>query len=282
MSFFAHAQAHGLILEHVIPDGRWHRVRTEDKPRKRNGAYVFDGVAGAVKNWATMEGFAAYREGRENHIDRRQLQAVRHAAQINEQQRREAAKREAARIVREARIVTPRLAARKLEPIAGHPYLVAKGFPLQPFMECDGKLIVPMRTVRGDLVSVQTIDANGLKLFLAGGQAKGAIHRLGGKKPSPVWLCEGYATGLSMKAALKDMYSDAPVIVCFSASNLRYIASLGLGTHVMADNDASGTGQGAAVATGLPWVMPEAVGMDANDWERARGLRALCKLMRDV
>ena len=42
MSFVAHAQAHGLIINHAIPDGRWHRVPTVDKPRKRNGAYIFE------------------------------------------------------------------------------------------------------------------------------------------------------------------------------------------------------------------------------------------------
>ena len=62
MSFVAHAQAHGLIINHAIPDGRWHRVPTVDKPRKRNGAYIFDGNSGVVKNWATMESFARYGE----------------------------------------------------------------------------------------------------------------------------------------------------------------------------------------------------------------------------
>jgi putative DNA primase/helicase len=43
----------------------------------------------------------------------------------------------------------------------------------------------------------------------------------------------------------------------------------------MADNDKSGAGEKAAKETGLPWAMPSAVGMDANDLHQRDGLRAL-------
>jgi hypothetical protein len=49
VNFSAFASAHGLRIRQVLDDGRWHRVPTDDKPRKRNGAYVFDGQSGAVQ-----------------------------------------------------------------------------------------------------------------------------------------------------------------------------------------------------------------------------------------
>ena len=89
------------------------------------------------------------------------------------------------------------------------------------------------------------------------------------------WLVEGFATGLSVRAALRSMYLDDAVIVCFSAGNLAKIS----GTYVVADNDSSGTGQNAAQKTGLPWWMPPSTG-DANDFHQERGLAALSQILR--
>ena len=38
-------------------------------------------------------------------------------------------------------------------------------------------------------------------------------------------------------------------------------------------------GQRAAIATGLPWAMPETAGMDANDLHQKSGLMAVCALV---
>src|SRR4051794_31769688 len=62
VTFIEHACASGLILDYAIADGRWHRCRTQDKPRQRNGAYVRDGRRGAVRNWATMDCYVTYRD----------------------------------------------------------------------------------------------------------------------------------------------------------------------------------------------------------------------------
>ena len=58
---------------------------------------------------------------------------------------------------------------------------------------------------------------------------------------------------------------------CFSASNMVHVAK-DHGHFVMADNDASKTGEQAAIDTGLPWVMPEQVGMDWNDVHATQGI----------
>jgi hypothetical protein len=83
-----------------------------------------------------------------------------------------------------------------------------------------GKLIVPMRSFehyRERIYSVQMIDADGSKKFLPGGRAKGAVYRIG--TGFDVWLVEGYATALSVHAALESLYRKAEVWVCFSAGN---------------------------------------------------------------
>ena len=75
---------------------------------------------------------------------------------------------------------------------------------------------------------------------------------------------------------------DAAVVVCFSASNLIQVADQIKGRrYVFADNDESLTGQKAAEATGLPWVMADTVGWDANDLHFEKGLfEVVSKIMK--
>jgi putative DNA primase/helicase len=285
MSFVAHAQAHGLILREVVADGRWHRVATEDHPRKKNGAYVFDGRGGAVRNWATMDGFATWRDENVQRVDYAQWRAIRTQASTEEAKRRAAAAARAQALVKTAHLVVPRPSKRLRggysEGVAAHPYLVAKGLADQAGLVVGGALLVPMHDcVSGELVGAQTISVTGAKLFLPGTRAKGAVHRLG--RARECWLVEGYATGLSVQRALARMYRPAEVVVCFSAGNLTHVAGLLNGPrYVVADFDASGTGQRAAEATGLPWVMPSSLG-DANDVMQAGGVDAVRELLKTV
>ncbi|UAU36204.1 plasmid replication protein, CyRepA1 family [Xanthomonas campestris] len=135
-----------------------------------------------------------------------------------------------------------------------------------------GDLLVPVRLPDGQLVNVQRIDATGRKLFLRGGQKRATHFRIEGT--GPAWLCEGYATGASVHAA-----TGAPIVVAFDAGNLIYCASLA--DAVATDNDASGTGQRAAEATGLPWACPAAVGDDFNDLHQRQGIDAVRAALAD-
>ena len=99
------------------------------------------------------------------------------------------------------------------------------------------------------------------------------------------WYVEGYATGLSVQAALRRMYRDDQVVVCFSAGNLGNVANprgdSPRSRYVIADNDESGTGQRYAEKTGLPYWMPPESG-DANDWHQKHGIEALADALREV
>jgi putative DNA primase/helicase len=285
MSFVAHAQAHGLILHDVIADGRWHRVPTEDHPRKKNGAYLFDGRGGVVRNWATMENFATWRDDAVARVGYAQWRSIRAQAHADEAERRARAQAKARDMVKSARLVVPqpskRIRGGYSEGVAAHPYLIAKGLPEQSGLVVGDCLLIPMHDcVSGELLGAQTISANGTKLFLPGTRAKGAVHRLG--RGSEVWLVEGYATGVSVQRALQRLYRPAEVVVCFSASNLTHVAGLLSGRRfVVADNDASGTGQRAAEATGLPRCMPPQVG-DANDLHQAHGEDAVRDMLKGI
>lgn len=199
-------------------------------------------------------------EGRPERVDHAAVRARRAREAAVERRRRLEAQRKALEMIQRSQM-------------ASHPYLARKGFPEELGLVNDGLLIVPMRDVETyELNSLQTIDETGGKKFLAGGKAKGSVFVIGNRGES--YLCEGYATALSVRAALQSLYRQARVVVCFSAANLAFVAKRVRG-YVVADHDASGTGEKYARLTGLPWWMPSEVGMDANDFHLAHGVRAL-------
>ena len=53
MDFITFARSHGIIINELPPVGVWKRYKTEDHPKKRNGAVKFMGTHGFVQNHAT-------------------------------------------------------------------------------------------------------------------------------------------------------------------------------------------------------------------------------------
>lgn len=165
-----------------------------------------------------------------------------------------------------------------------HCYLERKGFPHRRELIDEHKnLVIPMRDSQNysQILSVQLIAENGEKKFLPGGRAKGAVFRIGAPHASHIVLCEGFATGLSLDAALKRLPGLHAVLVCFSAQNLERVAEHFPRAVVAADNDASTTGEEAAKRTGLKWAMPAEVG-DFNDMHQLHGLHAVVERLRDL
>ncbi len=266
MSFVAFAREHGLIMDHAIADARFHRVRTEDKPKRKNGAYIFMGERGAVRNFATMIGFASWRSGEQ--ISRPVLIDIA-TLRRNERLRQEAAREQAAKLISQCERGT-------------HTYLAAKGFPgAEGLIHPSGDLIIPMRDCQSyEINSAQRISADGTKLFLPGGKAKGSIFILGKGARGERFLVEGYATGLSVQTALIELRKRCEVWVCFSAGNLVYVSQfVRRPAYVVADNDASFAGLKAAKETGLPYVVPDTIGWDANDVHQNSGIRSLVELL---
>ncbi|RSZ56140.1 hypothetical protein HF313_09725 [Massilia atriviolacea] len=170
-----------------------------------------------------------------------------------------------------------------------HYYLNAKGLPAVLALVSDTTLIVPMRDLDTNaLRGIQSIawipeERRWEKKMAPGMRARGAVLRLGKQRAPETFLCEGYATGLSIDMALRRLRLNASVLVCFSAANMAHVAALLRGPRfAIADNDASGAGEAAAKKTGLPYAMSEVVGEDANDLHQRAGIVALCKLLIDV
>lgn len=275
-SFVDFARSYGLILDDAVADGRWHRTSTDDKRQtKRNGAYKFLGNVGFVQNHATMQEVAIWKDGaRAGYVDRSMLRARQAIEKASESARHLEIGKKAADMVTRAAFDT-------------HPYLVTKGFPKERGLVLEGELLVPMREFKRytQLNSLQRIAPDGGKKFLAGGKAKGSVFMIGTYCFNERYLCEGYATGLSIRAALADLHRIAQVVICFSAQNLTYIGSLlrpRACCYVIADNDKSGTGAQAAQDTGLPWAMPVEVGDDANDVHVKHGVRAVVNLLTQI
>lgn len=261
MEFADFAAAHGLIIK-SLDVGRWARVPTTDHPRSKNGAYFFDRDYGFVQNWAEMQEVAVWHDKAERTpFDQAKLNA-----------RMEASRKAQAT----ERAAMQRKAASKAEFIIGkakqeqHAYLDSKGFKDALGLvwypdENTNLLVIPMRH-SGAVTGCQLIDRDGQKRFLTGQRTNDCEHVIGATGQD-IW-CEGYATGLSIWCALRALNVPCRVHICFSAGNLQRMAKSGF---VIADNDASGAGEKAAIATGLPYYMPSEKGWDFNDTYMSRG-----------
>jgi putative DNA primase/helicase len=179
----------------------------------------------------------------------------------------------------QARIKAAHVAAKKAQHILTqckqeqHAYLDKKGFKeltglvWRPEQE-QNLLCIPMY-LNGAVAGLQMIDRDGGKKFLSGQYTSKAEFVIGngGAGVSEFWV-EGYASGLSLQACLNAIKVRSRIHITFSAQNLQRMAHSGF---VIADNDASGTGEAAAIATDLPYWMPPETGTDINDYHKQHG-----------
>ncbi len=269
MSTFRQAlEAAGLRPRDIVPDGKWRRCATDDKPAKKNGAFVLhpDG-RGFWRNWATdsdvstwtPEGFTrapvvdpAVAERRRQQERAQRIQAIRSARAFWNN-------------ARPCRLL--------------HPYLERKGLSALGTVglrEHDGLLVVPVLW-RGAVISVQTISVDGAKRFWPGAPVKGGHFEIQRQRPAVTVIVEGLATGLAVFQCVR----NARVIVAFDAGNLLPVVQALRPTGsviVAADNDHGtqarrGTNPGLEkarnaadlIGAGVAW--PE--GIDGTDWADA-------------
>lgn len=267
MDFLDFCRSHGIIIHEYPPLGTWRRYPTDDHPRKRNGAVKYMGTHGFVQNHAMSTVVSLWKpDSRQQSVDqipmseilRRQREAERDRAN-----KQKDAMRKAVQMLNASGFST-------------HKYLADKGFPDEQgnVLHIEGKpvLLIPMRA-HGNLVGVQQINEDGQKKFLYGQQTNYATFKFDNKGINI--LCEGYATALSVRAAMKQMKRRYTIHVCFSASNMVKVAAGLESGLVIADNDKSGTGQQAAAEIGWPVWMSDREGEDCNDYHRRVGLFGL-------
>jgi putative DNA primase/helicase len=274
MSFILFARTHGVEIDpnKFFPSDRIRRCGTVEKPRSGNGAYFYDGQRGWVMDWSGEARVIWFEDPnatpwtdeqkREWMDKRKKINATRDTGYEN-------ASKKAYTTINAAKP-------------SKHDYLHLKGFPDLEGLVLEDSLLVPMRNVvSNNLQGYQRIywDAETRKWekkMLLGMQARNAVMWMGDRRAEEVWLCEGYATGLSILHALRSAGLKASVVVCFSASNMVAVADQIRGQRfVFADNDESKTGEKSAMQTELPWTMADTVGFDANDLHKKSGLFAV-------
>lgn len=254
--------------------GQWAKTDTLDggKSGKGDGRVMVDEVKVIGYNWRTGEKQTVFLNSEPTQVERKQM-AERQAADDRKKRERTA---QAAEIANE-------MISRARQ--SSHPYFAKKGFPgelglVLPAADIkaiggeylvagDRAIIMPVGW-HGRFSSVQIVWEDGTKKFLAGGSTQGCAHKIGSGRE--VWLCEGFATGLSVRLALG---RPLTILCCFSASNVYAVSQRIEGPcYIAADNDKPmeqfgwlGTGEHYAKMSGRPYTMPPEVGTDFNDMQ---------------
>jgi putative DNA primase/helicase len=251
---------HGVIVDREPPIGLWKRYPTQDKPTHRNGAVKYMGTHAFIQNHATMTEIEVWHAEGDSVMDPNKARKLVEAAHRDIREKQEKAAQKAGFILHQCQI-------------GYHPYLKSKGFEEEQGNvwknENELLLVIPMR-VGYKIVGCQIINEEGGKKFLFGQRTSGAAFIFDNRGPNI--LCEGYATALSIRAAMKALKRRYTLRVCFSAGNMKKVADTLPNGFVVADNDASRTGQNTAEQIGWPYWMPDTEGMDANDQHQRDGL----------
>ena len=182
-----------------IGDGRLHRFDVEgDRKGSRNGYYTLhlDGrPAGAFGCWKrgikeTWKANGAPLSDFDLAKLMREIEAERKRREQKQAKRQKEAAEDAAELWG------------GYEPApADHPYLVRK--QIQPHgarIDGQGRLVLAVADADGKIWSLQTIDADGGKLFMPGGRKRGCMFLIG-EPGDRIVIAEGFATGASIHEA---------------------------------------------------------------------------------
>lgn len=214
---------------HIEADGRMHRFSTNGKPSDKDGAYVLhpDGIpAGYFKDWITgieqnwcSRDYKTFTQAEKKEYALRMAQ-IRGEREQEEKENREEARQRANEIWEKSKEVTT------------HPYLTRKQVKAYGIKESKGSIVVPVCD-NGEIQSLQFINPDGDKKFLAGGRKKGCYFSIGAET-DVICIAEGYATGasvhestgfmtivgfdsgnlLSVGNAIREKYPEAKIVFC--------------------------------------------------------------------
>jgi putative DNA primase/helicase len=206
--------------DEIIADGQLHRCDAEGRNGKDDAAYLLhlDGVpAGGCENWRDGKGWLSWRGdvGRaitpaEEEAHRARVEAMRLRRKADADARQHEARESCAHIWNQAA---------PCDPANPHLYLVKKSVQAHGLkVTGNGRLLVPMHDAAGVLHSLQFINADGTKRFKTGGRKRSCYHAIGTPK-GVLCVCEGYATGASIREA-----TGHAVAVALDAGNLLPVA----------------------------------------------------------
>lgn len=281
----------GIIPPKETKFGRWVPTDTlAGKNGKGDGRIIVNDDNVTSWNWQTGEKATIWLKEPKTKVER---QAIARNVQQSEREKEHAAKR-ASQIANKLNIGAT---------LTTHSYLKRKGFKDERALvvkaelvaEIGGEYLVPEGARKAIFIparigqvihSGQLIWEDGTKKFLAGGRIGGTWHRLA--RGTDTWLCEGMATGLSLRTALKSLNRNDSVLMCFSASNIVIVAAQQTygRCFIVADNDKPleqfggiGAGEHYAKRAGKPYLMPPSIGQDINDVHQAEGIFAVQRLI---
>lgn len=290
-------RAAGIKLPKRQPQpGRWTRTDTEERNGKGDAEVMLhDDRAGvSVVNWQTGQRHTVRVSGETTGTAPARKRDP--AREQEEREERESVARICAEIVKGCEQ-------------GKHPYLAAKGFPdelgliheapwrhfpagrlgealAKALPQGDGPLLIIPGRIGRQITTIQFITPAGDKKNILRGVMGGASHRIAAGRET--WVCEGIATALSVRAALRLLGRSATVLSAFSAANVAKVASGIPGAIIAADHDKPlpqlhglGAGEFHATASGCRWTMPPEMG-DFNDWHQSDGLRAVAVHLRGV
>jgi putative DNA primase/helicase len=275
MNFAQFCAAHGLIIRTIsmTAPGQTKRCATTCNPGKLNGWYRYDGLGGVCGIWGSLDA-QQYRPGADaKPLTKADFDAIAAKVRRAEAERAQNQSSAAKRAVALLAASDPR----------SHAYLSRKGFPdlLAPCV-ADGAMLLVTMWKDGKVVNLQRINQAGEKRFMSGGEVSGTAHVIGSQ--GVAILCEGYATCLSVAAAIKASKMRAHAVCCFSADNMVKVAATYNDARIVADNDnlRTGTGEKAAKIAGFPYFLPPIDGQDFNDLHRALGLFSASQIVRTL
>lgn len=279
-------EAAELSPTEIVGDGAIHRCPTTDKPKGKDGAYIFhlDGrVSGWWQNWRTGISDTWTAEGQkemsaaEKKAFRKRVQRDKKARQEEQIERHKEAAAKAQTILQSLEKAT-----------VDNPYLKRKGVSPAGDVRVidDGCLVVPVLDSNGKVQSLQFIQSGGSKRFLFGGKMVGGYFPIKGND-GPLYIVEGIATGLSVYET-----TGETVLCAFNAGNLKPVAEMARKTYssreivIAGDNDTKTEGnpgrtkaKAAAQAVGGKWVVPLFEDRpdlsDFNDLHQLKGLDAV-------
>ncbi len=210
-------RASGLTPPNVIEaDGKLHRFASNGKPNDGAGWYILYGddiPAGSFGDWRTglkqkwRANIGRTLTSSEEEKFRIKIGAMQREREAEETQRHAEAQVKAKKIWEESQPAPD-----------DHPFLKKKGIKSHGVkIDKDSQLVIPMRS-KGELHSLQFIDADGSKKFLYGGRIA-FCNFIMGKFGDVICIAESFSTAATIHAI-----TGHATVVAFSAGNLQKVA----------------------------------------------------------
>jgi putative DNA primase/helicase len=285
--FLAKLRAHGIDPGGELTEGKPTHATCSCNPTKTgkagNGWYLYHADEPASITWgcwnpdclnAAGGTMTAKRETAlspaEHAAIKARIEADRKARELERQQVEQATRAKAARLWKSGHDVK-----------ADHDYIKRKGIRPVGIKQVKDMLLIPMTaTGTGEPESLQLIFPDSGKKFLTGtGAVPGPLyHVIRGTNTGPLYIVEGYATGLSVHEA-----TGASVVIAFSSGKLPAVAAVLRDRFpdreiIIAGDQGNGSSKATEAALKIGGkvvfpVMPEgATGTDFNDLHQAAGL----------